>query len=145
MKKVFTVLISILMGAVLLVPNKAQATNPDDVLSYMNAERSAAGLPGFTVDDTLADIAAIRAVECSTRFSHIRPNGKAWYTVSSSTNGENLAHAVNINQQKPENVVLAWMLSPSHKANVLRETFSSVGIAYYYSDNGETYIVCEFK
>ena len=136
---------SILMGVMILVPNKVQATSPDDVLAYMNAERAAAGLPGFTVDNTLVDIAAIRAVECSTSFSHIRPNGKAWYTVSSSTNGENLAHAVNANQQKPENVVLAWMLSPSHKANVMRETFSSVGIAYYYSENGETYIACEFK
>jgi uncharacterized protein YkwD len=145
MKKVFKFLLILLMGTAMLNPVKVKATNPEDVLAYMNAERSAAGLPSFTVDDTLSDIAAVRAVECSTRFSHIRPNGKAWYTVCSSTNGENLAHAVNSNQQKPENVVLAWMLSPTHKANVMRETFSSVGIAYYYSDNGETYIVCEFR
>lgn len=135
----------IVMSMMLFAPLQAQATSPDDVLAYMNAERTAVGLQGFTVDDTLSDIAAVRAVECSTRFSHIRPNGKAWYTVSQSTNGENLAHAVNANQQKPENVVLAWMLSPSHKANVLRETFTSVGIAYYYGEDGETYIVCEFR
>ncbi|WP_022778625.1 CAP domain-containing protein [Butyrivibrio sp. AE3009] len=145
MRRVLTALMAVIVMFMLIAPIKAQATCPDDVLAYMNAERSAAGLPGFTVDDTLSDIAAVRAVECSTRFSHIRPNGMAWYTVSKSTNGENLAHAVNANQQKPENVVLAWMLSPTHKANVLRETFSAVGIAYYYSDNGETYIVCEFR
>ena len=145
MKKVFTLLMAIIIGAMLIAPVRSEANSPDDIIAYMNAERTAAGLPAFTVDDGLSDIAAVRAVECSTRFSHIRPNGKAWYTVSNNTNGENLAHAVNANQQKPENVVLAWMLSPTHKANVLRETFSSVGIAYYYSDNGETYIVCEFR
>lgn len=145
MRRVFTALMVAVMLCMCISPIRAEATSPDDVLAYMNAERIAVGLPGFTVDDTLSDIAAVRAVECSTRFSHIRPNGKAWYTVSKSTKGENLAHAVNANQQKPENVVLAWMLSPTHKANVLRETFSSVGIAYYYGENGETYIVCEFR
>lgn len=126
-------------------PMQVKASNPDDILAYMNAERDAAGLAAFTVDDELSDVAVARAKECSTKFSHTRPNGKAWSTISSLTNGENLAHAVNENQQKPENVVLAWMLSPTHKANVLRSTFSSVGIAYYYSDTGETYIVCEFR
>ena len=86
-----------------------------------------------------------RAAECSKKFSHIRPNGKAWYTVSGATNAENLAHAVNDAQQSPENVVLAWLLSPTHKANVMRRSCTSVGIAYYIGANGETYIVCEFN
>ncbi len=71
--------------------------------------------------------------------------GKAWHTVSAATNAENLAHAVNDAQQSPENVVLAWLLSPTHKANVMRKSCTSVGIAYYKGANGETYIVCEFN
>ena len=97
------------------------------------------------MDEDLKDIALLRAAECSEKFSHVRPNGQAWYTVSSLTNGENLAHAINYNQQKPENVVLAWMLSPKHSANVLRTSFSSAGIAYYESETGEIYIACEFR
>jgi uncharacterized protein YkwD len=145
MKKGFVVCLSFLMTIVLLSPVQVKASNPDDVLAYINAEREAVGLDDLLVDSDLSDVAAVRAVECSTRFSHTRPNGKPWYTVSNTTNGENLAHAVNSNQQKPENVVLAWMLSPSHKANVLRDSFSSIGIAYYYDEDGETFIVCEFR
>ncbi len=124
---------------------ETKAAGTDDILAYMNEARAEAGLPAYVVDETLVDVASTRAAECSSRFSHTRPNGRAWYTVSDYTQGENLAHAENDTQSKPENVVLAWLLSPKHKANVLRSTFTSVGIAYYYADNGETYIVCEFK
>ena len=124
---------------------EAKAAASDDVLAYMNAVRIEAGLPVLVLDETLQAAASTRAAECATKFSHIRPNGKAWCTVSSSTNGENLAHASNDNQSKAENVVYAWLLSPKHKANVMRSTFSSVGIAYYSDGNGNTYIACEFK
>jgi len=90
------------------------------------------------------EAAKIRAKECSVKFSHTRPDGQAWYTVSDLTNAENLAHAVNYNQQKPENVVYAWILSPKHNEIILDDSFSTVGIAYYANDSGETYIACEF-
>lgn len=145
MKKFLILLMTFLIVAVFLNPVDAQASSEDDVLALMNAVRESAGLEAFTLDEDLQDIAEIRAVECSERFSHIRPNGKAWYTISKLTNGENLAHAVNQTQQKPENVVYAWTLSPKHYANVVRSSFTSVGIAYYSDDDGETYIVCEFR
>ena len=119
------------------------ATSEDDVLDLINLAREDAGLEALVVDDSLQTAAQIRASECATSFSHTRPSGDAWYTVG-STRGENLAHARNSNQQKAENVVLAWLLSPKHKANVLRSSFTSVGIAYYDNGSGDTYIVCEF-
>lgn len=124
---------------------ETKAAASDEVLACMNAARTQAGLPVLVLDETLQAAASTRASECATKFSHIRPNGKAWYTVSSCTNGENLAHAKNDNQSKAENVVYAWLLSPKHKANVMRDTFSCVGIAYYSDGNGNTYIACEFK
>ncbi|WP_029231869.1 CAP domain-containing protein [Butyrivibrio sp. VCB2006] len=145
MKKVLLLLMTFLMAAMFFVPVTAQASNEDDVLTMMNAVRESAGLEALTIDEDLQDIAEIRAVECSQKFSHIRPNGKAWYTVSDLTNGENLAHARNYNQQKPENVVYAWTLSSKHYANLVRNSFTSVGIAYYVGDNGDTYIACEFR
>lgn len=124
---------------------ECKAAGADDVLAYMNAAREEAGLPAYTVDETLQEAAATRAAECASRFSHTRPNGKAWYTVSSASKGENLAHARNVEQSNPENVVLAWLLSPKHQANVMRKNFTSVGIAYYDNGNGDIYIACEFK
>ncbi len=137
-------LMTVMMVSMLYVPIIAEASSEDDVLTMMNAVRESAGLEAFTMDEDLQDIAEIRASECAQKFSHIRPNGKAWYTVSNLTNGENLAHAVNSTQQKPENVVYAWTLSPKHYANLVRSSFTSVGIAYYCNENGETFIACEF-
>ena len=145
MKKVLSVLISSFIFFMIFSPLSVEASNEDDVLAQINAYRASAGLSAVSMDEDLQSIAAVRAEECAEKFSHTRPNGQAWHTVSPNTKGENLAHAVNYNQQKPENVVYAWILSPSHSANVLRTTFSSVGIAYYTSDSGETYIACEFK
>ena len=145
MKKALILIMALFTAGLLFVPITAEASSEDEVLTLMNAVRESAGLEAFTVDEDLQDIAEVRAVECSQKFSHIRPNGEAWYTVSKLTNGENLAHAVTFNQQKPENVVYAWTLSPKHYANVIRSSFTSVGIAYYNNDNGETFIVCEFR
>ena len=145
MKKFSTSIIVIFIIGLIFNPINSYATSEDDVLAYMNAERAAVGLPALVMDEDLVSVASLRATECASNFSHIRPNGKEWYTISSLTCGENLAHAVNNNQQKPENVVYAWMLSPTHKANVVRSCFSSCGIAYYTAPNGDIYIVCEFN
>ena len=147
MKKAIVSLVSFLLIGLLSCPIAANAADSGayGVLDQINAYRASYGLSALTMDEDLTDVASVRAVECSQRFSHMRPNGSAWYTVSSLTNGENLAFAENYNQQKPENVVLAWMLSPGHSANVLRKSFSTAGIYYYESDNGEIYIACEFR
>ena len=145
MRKATALLAAFLMVSIILTPVTAKASSEEDVLDLMNSVRESAGLEAFTMDSDLQEVAYVRAEECAEKFSHIRPNGKAWYTVSSLTQGENLAHARNFNQQKPENVVYAWTLSKGHYANLVRGTFTSVGIAYYVADNGDTYIACEFK
>ena len=145
MKRVLILFMSFMVASLLLVPITAKASSEEDVLAMMNTVRESAGLQAFVMDEDLQDIAEIRAVECSQRFSHTRPDGSAWYTVSKLTNGENLAHAVNDTQQRPENVVYAWTLSKKHYANLVKSSFTSVGIAYYCNDNGETFIACEFR
>ena len=145
MKRAILSVILVFMLGILFQPVTSRAAREDDIVALMNNARAQQGLSAVSLDDTLTGIAKTRAAECSKKFSHIRPNGKAWYTVSGATNAENLAHAVNDAQQAPENVVLAWLLSPTHKANVMRKNCTSVGIAYYKGANGETYIVCEFN
>ncbi|MBP3196233.1 MAG: CAP domain-containing protein [Butyrivibrio sp.] len=145
MKRIINLVLALILAGLFLFPLSVEASSENDVLDLINEYRACAGLDGMIMDEDLNEVAAIRANECSQKFSHTRPNGQAWYTVSKLTNGENLAHAVNYNQQKPENVVYAWMLSPKHSANVLRSSFSYVGIAYYCNDEGETFIACEFR
>ena len=145
MKRALIILLTAVFFGILFHPVTVKAASEDEILELMNYARAQAGLGEVSIDESLTSVAYTRAQECATRFSHTRPNGKSWQTVSSITNGENLAHAINSNQSQPENVVLAWLLSPTHKANVMRSSFTSVGIAYYYSDTGETYIVAEFN
>ena len=146
MKRSIRCLLAVILIGILICPLTVRAEGENELLALMNASRVQAGLPEYVMNEDLCSAAATRAAECAVRFSHTRPNGQSWNTVSSVTKGENLAHAVNSNQCKAENVALAWMLSPGHKANVLRSTFSQVGIATYYNaDTGETYIVCEFN
>ena len=145
MKRALIAILTVIIMAISINPIRARAASEDDLLAYINSARTQAGLGALSLDEELTGVALTRASESSVNFSHVRPNGTAWYTVSSLTNGENLAHARNDNQKKPENVMLAFLLSPTHKANVMRSSFTVVGIAYYVGANGDTYIACEFR
>ncbi|WP_051656695.1 CAP domain-containing protein [Butyrivibrio sp. AE3004] len=123
---------------------RAQTVNTGEVVAYMNALRGELGLPAFTVNDSLNQSAAIRAGELKTKFAHTRPDGSAWYTVGSGINGENLARADKEEEKGTLNILAAWYLSPSHRANLLSGS-TQIGIACYEDENGIAYIACEFN
>ena len=144
MKRSIAVFVLTVIFGLIFNPVHAQAAMEDEIVKHLNVARVQAGLPEYTHCDVLSSAAKVRAKECSERFSHTRPDGKAWYTVSEHTNAENLAYAKNETQGHASNVVTAWLLSPSHKANVLSTESQKVGVAYYYDTDGDIYIVCEF-
>ena len=107
-----------------------------EVLSMVNEERAAAGLNALTMDDSLSAAACIRAREIVTSFSHTRPDGSSFSTVTSGAYGENIAKG----QQSAARVMAAWMSSSGHRANILNSRWSTIGIcAYEY--NGVMYWV----
>ncbi|MBQ7400209.1 MAG: CAP domain-containing protein [Clostridia bacterium] len=105
------------------------------VLALVNAERAKYGLSSLTYDATLGRAADIRAVEIKKLFSHTRPNGQSCFTVldeigySYRTAGENIAYG----QRSPEEVMTAWMNSEGHRANILGENYTHIGIGVYES------------
>lgn len=111
------------------------------VVSLVNQERAGYGLSALTIDTTLQSAAAVRAKEIVSSFSHTRPNGSDFSTifkefnVSYRTGGENLAWG----QRSPEEVVAAWMNSPSHRANILNSGFNKIGVGIYVNSNGTMY------
>ena len=118
-----------------LAMNEAAAT-----LAIVNAHRANAGLQPLVWNDSLAQAAMVRAQECTQKFSHTRPNGTDWWTVNSVIMyGENLA----MNYFNANNVVAAWMASPTHMANIIGP-FTSVGVACYQAPNGGWYWAQEF-
>ena len=97
------------------------------VLNLLNDERASRGLPELRMDPELTRAACVRAGEIARSFSHTRPDGSAWSTVSGAAYGENIARG----QNSAEKVIAAWMTSSSHRENMLRASYGSVGICAY--------------
>ena len=110
----------------------AHAMPAEAVLELVNKARAAQGVDALTLDPDLCKAAAIRAEELGTYFSHDRPNGASCFTVfeevgikSYHAAGENIA-----SRYADANAVMnGWMNSPGHRANILSEDYSRIGIA----------------
>ena len=102
------------------------------VVELVNEERAKAGLSALKLDLKASQAAQVRAEEIGSHFSHTRPDGRSCYTalkeagVSYRAAGENIAKG----QKTPEAVVTAWMNSAGHRANILSENFTAIGVGY---------------
>lgn len=94
------------------------------VISEVNEERAKAGLSPLTMSAELTGAACVRANEIVEVFSHTRPDGTKWSTVSSMAYGENIAKG----QRSAEHVMAAWMSSQGHRENILRASYGSIGV-----------------
>ena len=114
-------------------------TLADQVVWQVNVERTRAGLDSLRVDQELTRAACVRLGEIAVVFSHTRPDGSAWSTVSASAYGENIA----MGQRTADKVMAAWMTSEGHRRNILRASFGSIGVCAA-TVNGVTYWVQMF-
>lgn len=109
-----------------------------EVIRLVNIERANVGVPALSESSALAAAASIRAEEIAELFSHTRPNGESCFTVlaevgySYRATGENIAWG----QKTPEEVMQSWMNSAGHKANILSENFTEIGVGYNPSKRG---------
>ena len=102
------------------------------VLNIVNAERAKYGLAPLSWDPVnLAPGAALRAQEISVYFSHTRPDGSSCFTVVTNPGalGENIAAG----QRSPEEVMVDWMNSSGHRANILNAGYTKLGVGYFYN------------
>ena len=103
------------------------------VIELVNAERTSRGLSALSMSSEASKAADVRAKEIVTKFSHTRPDGSSCFTVLSQMGvsykkaGENIAYG----QNSPEEVVKAWMNSPSHRENILSTGFNEIGVSSY--------------
>jgi len=117
-----------------------------DVLDLVNQEREKAGLQPLRLDEELNGYAERRAQEVTQYFSHQRPDGSDFNTLVPAAQarkyaclGENLQCGAN----SPVTVVANWMLSPTHRENILYPDYNVMGLAYVYKadDNSHHYWV----
>ena len=110
----------------------AQGDYASQVVALVNAERAKYGLSALKADSRVQQAAQVRASETVQSFSHTRPNGSSFSTalteagVSYTRSGENIAYG----QSTPQQVVNAWMNSSGHRANILNEDFTTIGVGY---------------
>lgn len=103
------------------------------VIDDTNIERQKAGLPALVENSVLDEAAKAKAANMFTEnyWAHYSPSGKdPWGFIKSagynfSYAGENLAR----NFYNSDDVVKAWMNSPSHKENLLNSHYQEIGIA----------------
>ena len=100
------------------------ASQADAVFQRVNAFRAQNGAKPLKRNAELDRAAAVRAQEIATCFSHTRPDGSVWYSVSDLAYGENIARGY----KTAETVMNGWIASAGHRANML-DDYATIGIA----------------
>ena len=110
------------------------------MLGLINDERKAAGLPAYSLDNQLQSAAQSHSADmaCNGFFSHTGSDGSSvgervtgqgyeWTQV-----GENIFATGDTSSSAPQLALEWWMAGPAHRANILSEDFSDVGIGYVH-------------
>ncbi|PEA78678.1 CAP domain-containing protein [Bacillus wiedmannii] len=109
------------------------------VVELTNAERAKQGLPALKIDTELSKVARVKSedMQKNNYFDHNSPTyGSPFdmmkkFGISYTSAGENIAQG----QRTPEEVVQAWMNSAGHRANILNNGFTHIGVGYVESGN----------
>lgn len=112
------------------------------MIEEINQSRNEKGLQSLNRSLRLDEAASIRVREIVNTFSHTRPDGRPFYSVDPDfVAGENIAYSacdVCVLHER-------FLNSPSHRDNILRPEFKSVGVASFKEATGPTYWVILFS
>ena len=107
-------------------------------LCLLNRERTSRGLPALR-ENPILDTASVQHSADMVKanyFEHTSPDGHSvgdrlraigYSRGVSASAGENIAYGVGP-KGSPKAIVRAWMLSPPHRADILRAAFTEIGI-----------------
>jgi len=139
-----SVKIPVTINAVHVKVSDKYETQIQEIIRLVNKERTDRGFSELTCLPDLAAACTIRAKESFEKWSHTRPDDREWQTALYDTGvdfisgGENL---LEMNALSPTEAVKAWMDSPGHRKNMLRENFTHTYIGIYKS--GSNYWYCQ--
>ena len=129
-----------ILAGVMVMAAVASASEPCSVLQsseiavveLTNQKRAAAGLPVLVIDCRLMGQARRQAARMAS-------SGSMYH--GSDAVAENIAAG----QNSPDIVVIDWMNSPGHRANILRRHHTKIGVAQAIGSNGTVYWVQQFR
>lgn len=131
---------SLLLNSLSLLPEKyetilgfASSITPAQVVEKTNAQRAQQGLPPLTTNSKLNQAAAAKAQDmmADQYWAHVAPDGtQPWAFIKGAgynykVAGENLARDF----MNSDDMMSAWMASPTHRANIVSNKYSEIGIA----------------
>jgi uncharacterized protein YkwD len=129
------------------------ATMEARLLAGINAERAAAGLAPYVTDATLVTIARTRSQQMVDQgyFGHTDPNGQFMYTalleyygIGYAWAGENLAMNNYGAGESPDRALVSLMNSATHRANILADDFTSIGVGVVFHSDGRWFYTMIF-
>ena len=105
-----------------------------EMLNYINAARSEAGMAALTLDKALCDGAYLKSKDMGVNnyFSHTSPTYGSPFDMMKSQGityraaGENIAKNTSVKGAHD-----AFMNSSGHRANILSSNFGKVGLGFY--------------
>ncbi|HPQ79271.1 MAG TPA: CAP domain-containing protein [Candidatus Dojkabacteria bacterium] len=111
----------------------ASSITPANIISLTNQERRVAGLPELTNNAKLSTAALAKANDMFAKdyWDHFGPNGETpWQFIRAAGYnyvyaGENLGKGFRTS----EGLVEAWMVSPTHRDNMLSPHYKDIGVA----------------
>ncbi len=118
------------------------------VVELVNAERAKNGLKPLKMNAQVNKTATLKSQDMAKLgyFDHNSPtygspfNMMKKYGISYKTAGENIA----MGQTTPEQVMKGWMNSPGHRANILRSSFTQIGVGVAKNSSGRLYWTQQF-
>lgn len=123
------------------------------IFERVNAERSKAGLPQLSYNNTMQKYARMKSQDMGVRnyFDHKDPQGNLITAkmkadgVNYMAWGENIAYIGGVSDANAlaDQFMTNWMNSPGHRANILSSNFKSIGVGVYKSGN-RVYATQEF-
>ncbi len=122
-----------LLGSFESVLGFASNITVDQVISLTNSERARLGLSPVVYSPVLSSAAEAKGTDMFAEqyWAHTSPKGKEpWAFISEAgysyrVAGENLARDFAVSNQ----VVAAWMASPTHRANIVNQSYTEIGVA----------------
>ena len=128
-------------GDIITIPSADTATRAyeAEVVRLVNIERAKKGLSPLVEDWQLSRVARYKSQDMRDLgyFSHTSPTyGSPFqmmksFGISYRTAGENIARGY----KSPADVVIGWMNSSGHRANILSPSFTHIGVGYEQDGN----------
>jgi uncharacterized protein YkwD len=114
--------------------NASDSLVPSKIVAFTNQERITASLSALAVNAELTVAAQAKVDDMIKRqyFEHVSPTGEGPSHLAKEANYEYLVIGENLalgNFENEKALVQAWMDSPGHRANILHNRFTEIGVA----------------